>query len=246
MNPVYASRLAGIDRLIEADVMVSNLDVTARRTLGALWVRRAQSELTASQVFAGLARDCSRGDVPAVVAELSERAVEDERFHAILSAHVAAHYLGAPPPEPVPAGSALRFESCDAALALGLRLILHSALNETVAAAYLRECHREAASPLMRAATRELLRDEIDHARIGWAYLASAELGPRMRENFCRELPALLSLVTRAWHEPLTEAEYPLGHGILSLERTREVMAHALKDLALPGLATFGLQTATH
>jgi hypothetical protein len=38
-----------------------------------------------------------------------------------------------------------------------------------------------AAGPLLRAALRDVLADEIDHARVGWAYLASTEQDERMR-----------------------------------------------------------------
>jgi hypothetical protein len=242
--PDYTARLARLEQLTATDVAARNLDEPARHTVGALWARRAQSELTASILFAGLARDCSRSNLPAPLPELCERAVEDERFHAILSARIAEHYLGTALPELTPGPDALRFESCEAELALGLRLILHCALNETIAAVYLRECHREASSPLMRAVVRELLRDEIDHARVGWAYLASLqfELQPRLRDRFNRELPALLSLVASAWHKPLTDAEYPTGHGVLSLDETRRVAELALEALALPGLASFGIE----
>ncbi|HEY8945939.1 MAG TPA: hypothetical protein VIM73_16840 [Polyangiaceae bacterium] len=241
MKSFYVSRFAHLERLIRTDVTVSTMQPETRRTLGSLWAHRAQAELTASAMFSGLALDCSRGNVSPVLLSLTERAVDDERYHSMLSAQMAEHYLGETIPAFGPSADALRFETCEADLALGLRLLLQCALNETVAAAYLRECHREAISPLVRAAVRELLRDEIDHARIGWAYLGSTELGPRFRDSVRRELPQLLAMVSAAWHKPLTESEYPVGYGVLSLERTREVADMTLETLVKPGLAGFGL-----
>ncbi len=237
----YGARLAAIELLLAADRGADQLAPRARAAVGALWAHRAHAELTAAYIFAGLHEDCVLASEQPVLLELTQRAIEDERFHSRLSARVAEHYLRVAPPEPAPVADALRFESCEAEVARGLRLLLHCALNETIAAAYLRECQREAASALMQAALRELLRDEVDHARIGWAYLASLDGATTIRERLCHELPSLLSLVTSAWHKPLLEDEYPSGHGALTLERTRLVTRSALETLVLPGLAQFGI-----
>ena len=196
MSDSYAARLERVVELVARDTDAARLDASDRRTLGELWRHRATAEITAARMFEGLARDCSSHDVPAAVTELIERAIGDERYHSELSARVAELYLGERLAAPTPFADALRFESCEAELALGLRLLLHCALNESVSVAYLTECHREAVSPLMRAATRELLRDEIDHARVGWAYLAAQRFASSANERFCRELPALITLVT--------------------------------------------------
>jgi hypothetical protein len=123
-----------------------------------------------------------------------------------------------------------------------LRFLLHGALNETVAVVYLRQCRREAKSMLVRAAVRELLHDEIAHSRAGWAYVASAARHPDVRDSLCRELPALLAIVSDAWCKPAASSQYPSGHGALSDVGTRAVTAEALQMVVLPGLARFGIE----
>lgn len=241
MKPGYTSRLAQIEGLIRADTAAHGLESETRRSLGSLWARRAQTELTASVMFDGLTRDCSSSTLPRLLTEQSARAANDERFHSLMCARIAEHYCGEAPLELTPGEDALRFESCEPELALGLRLLLHCALNETVSVAYLQECHKEAVSPLVRAAARQLLQDEIHHSRIGWAYLGALELETRLSERFRRELPRLLSLVASAWYKPVADTEYPDGHGVLSLACTRKVADLALETLVKPGLASFGL-----
>ena len=238
----YAARLEEIRRLTESDVGARELAADPRGVIGELWARRAEGELTAATTFSGLYRDCLAFGVDASIAKLCRRAVDDERFHGALSLIIAEHYLGAPVPPPAPPPPTLRFESCAAEVAPALRFLLHGALNETVAVVYLRQCHREATSLLVRAAVRELLHDEIDHSRVGWAYVASAVSRAAVRDSLCRELPALLAVVSDAWCNPLTSSAYPAGHGVLSELQTSAVTEEALQTVVLPGLARFGIE----
>jgi hypothetical protein len=237
----YVARLEKVRGLAESDVAARELAPDARRVIGELWARRAEGELSAGAMFSGLYRDCLAFAVDAGITQLTKRAVDDEHFHGALSLLVAEHYLGAPVPLPVPSAAPLRFESCAAEVAPALRFLLHGALNETVAVVYLKQCHREATSVLVRAAVRELLHDEIDHSRVGWAYVASAVSHPAVRDSLCRELPALLALVSDVWSKPATSSPYPPGHGALSESRTRAVTEQALRTVVLPGLARFGI-----
>jgi hypothetical protein len=221
---------------------VGELGSAARHVLGTLWARRAEGELHAAATFSGLYRDCQVFGVDAGITQLCERAVEDERFHGELSLLVAEHYCGAPLASPVPVASALRFESCAAEVAPALRFLLQAALSETIAVVYLRQCHREATSRLVRAAVRELLHDEIDHARLGWAYVATAVSRPAVRGSLCRELASMLAVVSDAWAKPHSPGEYPLGHGVLSELHTRALTEEAIQSIVLPGLARFGIE----
>jgi hypothetical protein len=238
----YAQRLERVRRLGVSDAAARELDGDARRAVGELWAGRAQGELSTASIFSGLHRDCLNFGVNASITRLTERAVDDERFHGALSSFMAEHYLGAAVPSPVPSADALRFESCSAEVAPALRFVLHCALNETVAVAYLRQCHREACSVLVRAAVRELLHDEINHSRVGWAYVASAAGRPDVRDSLRRELRALFALVLDAWCKPMSSSLYPIGHGALSEAGTREVAEEALRSVVLPGLARFGIE----
>jgi hypothetical protein len=238
----YAARLEKVRRLAAADPARDALTPEARRAVGRLWARRAQGELSAATTFVGLHRDCLALGVSTTITELTERAVEDERYHSELSQLMAEHYLGAPAPIPAAGSDALRFESCATEVAPALRFLLHCALNETIAVAYLRQCLQEAASGLVRTALRELLHDEIAHSRVGWAHVASVVDNATIRDSLCRELPALLTMVSEAWCEVVESVQYPSGHGGLSDQRTRAVTEDTLQTLVLPGLARFGIE----
>lgn len=238
----YAARLEKVRRLAASDRAPDKLTPEARLAVGALWARRADGELSAATTFAGLHRDCLELGMSATIAELTERAVADERFHGELSLVMAEHYLGAPAPTPVAGSDALRFESCAPEVAPALRFLLHCALNETIAVAYLRQCLHEAESVLVRAAVRELLHDEIAHSRVGWAHVASVAGNAVVRASVCRELPALLTMVSDAWCEVGAGPQYPVGHGGLSNLGTRALTEATLRNLVLPGLARFGIE----
>lgn len=241
MTP-YAARLEKVRRLAETDVASGELEPEARRAVAGLWARRAEGELSAAMTFSGLHRDCVALGSSATITELTARAVSDEHFHVSLSLMMAEHYQGLPVPSPVLRPDTLRFESCTPEVAPALRFLLHCALNETIAVAYLRQCLREAKSVLIQAALRELLHDEVAHSRIGWAHMAAVAGQPAIRASLCRELPALLGEVSSAWCEPLKGSGCPPGHGGLSESGTRAVTEETLQTLVLPGLMRFGIE----
>ncbi|HEX2873174.1 MAG TPA: hypothetical protein VHP33_18060 [Polyangiaceae bacterium] len=238
----YAARLEKVRRLAETDVVSGELEPEARRAVAQLWARRAEGELSAATTFSGLHRDCVALGSSATITQLTARAVSDEHFHVALSLMMAEHYQGEPAPSPVPRADAWRFESCGPDVAPALRFLLHCALNETIAVAYLRQCLREAKSVLIQAALRELLHDEIAHSRVGWAQIAAVAGRPAIRASLCRELPALLVLVSNAWCEPMKGSGCPPGHGGLSESGTRAVTEETLQTLVLPGLMRFGIE----
>jgi hypothetical protein len=215
---------------------------TAERTLiGTLWARRAQSELTSGVVFANLsAALLTRGTIPSV-RFLAARAVSDELRHAEVCRQVAARYLDAPVAfpkarrvrNPDPAQS-------DAALVATLHVVLNCCLNESVAMVFLRTCLEAAENDLVRAALRELMREEVDHARIGWAHLACSEVSDAERAGVGRALPRLIAETRRIWSSD-NPSEVPSGHGCLSKGEIERVLDEALADLIVPGFTHLGV-----
>jgi hypothetical protein len=115
-------------------------------------------------------------------------------------------------------------------------------MNETIAGAFLRECQHDAGGPLVRAALRELLRDEIDHARLGWAHLASPRLSPDIRRAVEAEIETLLDMCRAVWlDERQTEIDLPRGHGCSPLSELPRIVDDAVRELILPGLRHVGI-----
>src|SRR5690606_12626602 len=127
---------------------------------------------------------------------------------------------------------------------LTLHVLGHCAMNETFASAFLEASLEFAKAPLARAAVQELLSDEIEHARIGWAHLSSLDDARRRAVA-----PWLLSMVRanlKMWRD--SPRPYPTDpvvhrHGAPPADAVERALKVAISDLMLPGLERFGLPT---
>jgi hypothetical protein len=119
-------------------------------------------------------------------------------------------------------------------------------INETVACGVLEAALDQARSPLVRAALGTILADEIDHARAGWAHLASPQVTGEMK----RALPRWLHRLHAAKLRELVEDDSPLpgepfaDHGMLSRERSRQVVHATLVDVIFPGFRRAGIDAS--
>jgi len=126
-----------------------------------------------------------------------------------------------------------------------LHIVGHCALNETLASSVLEVALEVTTGTLARAALRELLSDEIDHARIGWGHLGT--LTQAERAELSPWLPRLVRANLRMWRDasrldPGDRALY--AHGALSRELVERGLRAALRDLIVPGFEQLGLVTA--
>lgn len=207
---------------------------------GRLWAARARFEAEAALRFDRLARDLTALDSP--LADLAWRAADDERRHRVQCAELATSFGRAvdptsPEPEPetvAPAGLTTRQRVLYDAVAL-------CAVMETVSTALLGEMLRRTEHPAARATVHAILRDEVDHARIGWGHLAWE--AARGDVGFLgRWLPTMLrgtvedELFEEAEHGSRTE---PFG-GLRRSARRSGVEA-AVCDVIAPGLAAHGV-----
>jgi len=232
-----------LDELVVADAGARDLPRDVRELVGGIWQRRAASELTNALVFAHLREVIGVGNTAPDVEALITRASSDERRHAEICRRVAARYLERDVPFPEPRSvqkPASRIG--DARATAILHVVLQCCLNESVAAVFLRSCLDEARSDLVRLALRELMREEVDHARIGWAHLASARVTPAERAIVSAELPYLVGALRAAWLAD-NPRELPAGHGCLPERAVARVLDEALADLILPGLTLCGVST---
>ena len=94
----------------------------------------------------------------------------------------------------------------------------------------------------MRAAVRELLRDEVDHARLGWAHLASPRMSDATRRAVAVEIRPLLELCRSLWlNERRVDTQLPKGHGCAPLLDLPHIVDDAVNELILPGLRHVGI-----
>ncbi len=214
-----------------------------RARLASIWMSQAATEARVARSFQMVHESLTRLDVDPALAALAARAVDDEHRHAALCEDLAGRYAGGPcgphaalphtPPAHPGASPRLR----DALFVVG-----QCALNETFASAYLGAAYQGARTPIARAALRELLEDEIDHSRLGWAYL------DRAPADLKRELSDWLVPVTicnlREWRKiALPDDDALAAHGVPPHEVAHAALSEALGGLLLPGFAHVGLDT---
>ena len=234
-------------RPLPDDPALATLGKEVRSAVALGWQRRARNELSTSTVFADLTRSLVGIAAPHALVLQAAAAVADEVRHAEICLHVArAYWPECPPPDPSPVAPALRTAPGDGAeLATVLYVVLQSCLNEGVASAYLQRCLTEATSPLARAAVREILEDEIHHARLGWSLLASSTMHAQWRSDVAEALPTLLERVADAWtaddEDHLPHA--PAGHGTIASREMAGVVRGAYEELILPGFDRVGVDS---
>jgi hypothetical protein len=221
------------------------LSASDRATIAGVWIARAASERRVSDAFA-IVRDAltELGADPALTA-LAARAVDDEMRHAELSRVVASRYAGAELAHPERLTLAVpRHANASETLRRVLHVVGQCCLNETIASAFLETAIRHARAPIARAALRELLSDEIDHARIGWGLLASVDRETRRAVG--RWLPAMAIANLRMWREaPRTYPDDPrlAEHGAPPLHVVEQALLVAFRDLVIPGFEEMGIAT---
>lgn len=220
------------------------LSPSLRGTLARVWWMQAATEARVATSFALVHRSLVELDAGAGLIAIAERAIDDEHRHAALCEELAQRYAGRSlPPAPSlahahPTHEAARTPEERAAL----YVVGQCALNETLACAYLRLARSRCTSPLARAAIRELFEDEVDHSRLGWAFLGSVSAPLRTRIEAW--LLPLCVCNLREWLS-LAEAEGLAleEHGVPSPEPLREALHEAMRGLILPGFAHVGLDT---
>lgn len=233
-------------RELPQDPSIDELPDAARAALADVWLRRAASERRVADAFVvveGALTALGAGDE---LCDLARRAVDDEFRHAELSRVVASRYAGAELDAPprlaltVPGHPGATESQCRV-----LHVVGHCCVNETIASAFLEVAFAGATAPLANAALRELLSDEIDHARIGWALLASVDVATRA--VVARRLPSMAAATLRLWRTSprgYHEGSLLAAHGVPSESAVEHAFGVAFRDLIVPGCEALELDVA--
>ncbi len=212
-----------------------------RAILAELWQARASSEAAVHVVFGHVRSALMSAHAHPEVLALVDRAIGDEARHAQVCADLAALYRGAEI-APVPSPSVRLAERGHGVRA---RAALHvanlCAIGETIATAFVEACHADCVVPELREIHGHHLADEIHHARIGWAHLAS--IAPEELGDVAAHLTELLRLQLTHWEERIgTLPEHGIpGHGYPPRATLVRVVRDAVRDLVIPGFAYIGV-----
>jgi hypothetical protein len=231
--------------LPERDAELEALEPAQRSQLAAVWLARAASEQRVAGAFE-VVRDALEDlrSEPQLLA-LAARAVDDEHRHAELARQVASRFAGRELEPPARLTLVVpEHRGAPDRLRCSLHVLGHSAMNETFASAFLEAALGSCRAPYARASLRELLSDEVDHARIGWAHLAA--LGSEKRAELAPWIDSLVRANLKMWRE--SGREYPSDpalhrHGAPSAEVVESALLGAVRDLIIPGLDHFGIPT---
>ncbi len=170
---------------------VAELAPAIRAAIASHFVRRARSELRVGIAFAAMAERLAARRAPEVVIDALARSADEEPRHASMCVQLATIYGGAPVALPSDLEAPLpSFGEDDPELEDALLVAGMCCVNETIATAWIGAGLEVATAPLAVAALRAHLADEIGHAQVGWAYLASDHVSDATRRALADRLHA--------------------------------------------------------
>lgn len=227
------------------DLAIDRLSEVERKAIAAHWLHRARAELSVAISFRLLRPRLKDVGAADVVLMLADKAIEDEQRHGELCARLAARYLGSDDISmPTPRDGTLPdFGTNDEVMETALLTIGMCCINESIASEWIRSCWQIATAPTALVANKAHLQDEIDHARLGWAHLASSAVSATLKRRLAPWIPRVLEVNVAQWKTP--DEHLPVdgipAHGHLSLRDNADVIDAAVRDVVLPGLAHVGL-----
>jgi hypothetical protein len=227
------------------DDEIAQMPKAQRERIARLWWCQAATEERVAHSFKVVHKALVFVEADAGIVATAHRAIDDEYRHAALCMQVASHYLGHTPqvPKPLAFAHPTHPEARTERVRRALYIVGQCVFNETFASAYLAASLECATHPVARAALRELLSDEIDHARIGWAYLSS--MPGDLRAELTEWLLPLAIGNLRVWRALSlpTELASAEGHGIPKHMQVEEALVSVLRTLIVPGLSHAGLSS---
>jgi hypothetical protein len=213
-----------------------------RATVGAAWRARRTQEHLAVGAFALLARELAEDGCDPVVLSLVARASCDEVRHAEICRRFAVALLGAEQVPPCVRGLPKvpmhpRATSAERVL---FHMVEMCCLSETLTGVYLTDMVARTTDPVAREAVESLLEDEIDHGRVGWAYLAQRSRERRL-DGLAEALPAMFDRTLQRVFDaaaravPDNDDEKLERCAYLGMRAAGAIYARALRDVILPG-----------
>jgi len=210
------------------------------------WGYRRLVELEAAEQFRKLSEGLATAYGKSEISELAAQASRDESNHASYCESILRElgcdvFQQKPPYEIVlgPRELDLRHAVLYAAVAL-------SCVTETLSSALLVQMQRRTKWPVIREVVHTILKDEINHARLGWAQLALSA----QKEEVSWLGPYLSGMIRGA---VLSDIRPPVelasgvvdlsAYGILSPKETRNIMQETVLKVILPGFRKFGINT---
>jgi hypothetical protein len=229
--------------------MIQNVrDASIRDLAARVWSYRLRSELESAHRFRALVTDLRTLDAAPLVIRMADQAASDELRHASLCRDLIQHFGSPPPSEPAISLRRIAPPGIEGRERVLYDVVAFACVTETLSTALLGELVARARDPVCRRAMRSILRDEINHGRLGWAFLAQ-ESARGTRDSVGPHLPAMFAATLGDDFFTAEEAPDPkwtelAGLGALELRERQRIVRETLAHVILPGLERFGVETA--
>lgn len=235
----------------QADVTLTGYadlsDLDRKKAIGT-WHGRMVNEHVSARVFAGLIPQMMRAGLDAEWQAEVATMVSDELRHGRQCAAMV-HALGGEPVAELPELQDIPIHTDVAPLEGFLRNIINiSCMSETVAVALIGAEMHEADPPEMKETLKNILADEVQHARFGWKVLR--ELAPQLDAEVKERLSDYLVVAFKTLREHelhyLPENDKPsdaaAAVGVCNGTEARQLFFDTVKTVIIPGLEEHGLQ----
>ncbi len=217
----------------------------ARQHADRVWAARHGVETGAALRFGSLSRRMWEAGAPEALVELAARASRDETRHASRCEDVLRmRRAPVPPPETRLLEYAPRELTPEQRLTY--EVVAQSCVSETESMATLVTLLDAARDETLKAIIHELARDEVQHARLGWGYLAWAR--PRMDLAFLAPLlPGMAAGSAGAdlfrSAPPGTDEPALLHWGVVPHSERQRIYLETLDSVVVPGMEEHGVDT---
>lgn len=206
-----------------------------------VWTRSAFSEYASGAAFAQIAAHLLAAHAPIDLIAAAGDFVGDEMFHAELASRVAMALGGATPLE-VDYAKLARPPEGEGALLRAAELVVRSCcVGESLTVPILKQSRRTAGSRTIEAVISRILRDEAQHAELGWWFLDWADLTDRDRAHLGAIAGATIRSFTALFGRDCARSE---GLGALPCARFDGTFLDAVANDVVAPLAERGIVVA--
>ena len=230
----------------ETSIALASLTSEERAVLYEYWVDRARGELTTALTFEFMLEDLEALGAPGELRALARTAIGDEHRHVDWCLRWAERVDGTKHALPELSGTRrLELDGASEHDNRLLRTVFGCCFSETVAIHVLRRSHELITLPSVRRLNREHMKEEVGHARLGWALVGWPGLGARDKAMLGAFVPEMTRLVRMVWQEterPPSERLHALG--FLSSAVIGPACDEAIDAVILAGLERLGVRVA--
>jgi len=212
------------------------------------YVKLAAGEYGAVQLYGALTSAMALAGLPLDLITASAAICTDEARHADYAMQMARVLTGDDVPIPIDRDSLEAPWKKDVTLEDIDAVVLHvAAISETLSCGLVSACLDRATDTTTQAVFKNLVADEVHHARFGWHYLAwrapqwSLAERQRLADRMARNVVGIERRYWRGRDAPASAAAAARALGVLESEGQRRIVREMMEEEVVPALDALGL-----